>query len=98
MNDEMKSVRFCSVAKYAEPEQQVRELTAALAAEQRNVERLEAVVIADDEYLRLMQVSAIRHIGGNLITDSERQDQMDSWEKCCSTRKAAIAAAKGETK
>jgi hypothetical protein len=59
------------------------------------IERLQAIVDADDDYLGLMRRQALLEIRRGPL-ESERQEQMAAWDLCVTTRKAAETA-KGKT-
>ena len=59
----------------------------------REIERLRVIVGADDEYLRLLRIGALRSLRGE-PAETEKQERMEAWQKCCDAREAAEAARK----
>lgn len=55
------------------------------------IERLKAIIAADDAYFAITARAAFKMIRGPL-TESFHAEQAAVWEKCKSTRKAAEAA------
>lgn len=59
--------------------------------QEKTIERLRAIVAADDEYFALQARAALLMVRGPLA-DSFRDEQDAVWKACCETRKAAEAA------